>query len=73
MYFFAFSPCGENTLKNVCAWKVLIDLAKDDSIYYCGIVLGGTNEDVTTLARTRSTDQQVKGTVTTARLTGPSA
>lgn len=39
--------------------KVLIDLSKDDSIYYCGIVLGGTDEDGPTLASTRSTDQQV--------------
>eukprot|EP00903_Cladosiphon_okamuranus_P006121 g6025.t2 len=41
--------------------KVLIDLAKDDSIYYCGITLGGTNDDGSALESTRSVDQQNLG------------
>eukprot|EP00752_Nemacystus_decipiens_P018067 g16199.t1 len=40
--------------------KVLIDLSNDDSIYYCGIVLGGTDETGPAVTSTHSTDQQVR-------------
>lgn len=40
--------------------KVLIDLSKDDSIYYCGIVLGGTEDDSSSFANTRNSDQVKK-------------
>eukprot|EP00752_Nemacystus_decipiens_P007555 g6749.t1 len=38
--------------------SVLIDLSNDDSIYYCGIVLGGTDETGPAVTSTHSTDQQ---------------
>lgn len=45
--------------------KVLIDLAKDDSIYYCGTVLGGPDEDDDdhshSLASNRNPDKEVSG------------
>ncbi|CAM9604592.1 unnamed protein product [Pylaiella littoralis] len=38
--------------------KVLIDLSKDDSIYYCGSVLGGSEDDSSSFANTRNANER---------------
>lgn len=56
---FGIGRCSSESLFPFNRKKVLIDLSKDDSIYYCGLALGGTEDDGLAGTGTGSSDGQV--------------